>query len=222
MGQTILTPKQYKFLGFAQADKEINKWFYLTGGTTLSEFYLKHRLSEDIDLFSTSQVNDRYIDGFLNKIKDRLEIKEIKKDHIIGLYVYKLLFQDGEELKVDFNEYTFEPVERSFIKFGRLTVDSFYDIGINKLYTILGRFQTRDFIDLFFILKKDEFSVEQLIDRTEDKFSTKVDRIYLSSQFLRVIDLPRAYPKMLKPFKFDEMVEFFKYQARRLGRKVIK
>lgn len=219
MGKTILTSNQHKFLELAQADKELNRWFYLTGGTALSEFYLHHRLSEDIDLFTTSQVNDRYIDGFFEKIRRPLDIVDIKKDHIMGLYVYKLFFKDKEELKADFNEYAFELVERSSIRFGNLVVDSFYDIFINKLNTVLGRFQTRDFIDLYFILQKGEFSLEQLILWVSDKFNSKVDRMYLSSQFLRVIDLPRAYPKMLVPFVFEDMVEYFKEKAKDLGEK---
>ncbi|MBI4990667.1 nucleotidyl transferase AbiEii/AbiGii toxin family protein [Candidatus Gottesmanbacteria bacterium] len=213
------TPKQNQFLGYIQAESEINKWFYLTGGTALSEFYLKHRLSEDIDLFSHSQVNDIFIDGFLKKISPKLRISNIKKDHIMGLFIYKLVYSDGESLKIDFNEFEFPQVELNNVKLGNLAVDSFYDIAINKLYTILGRFQTRDFIDLYFILKKKEFILEQLISRTEEKFNTKVDMLYLSSQLLRVVDLPKSFPKMLKPFKFGKMVDYFKKEAKRLGEK---
>jgi len=209
-------------LGYAQAEEDINRWFYLTGGTALAEFYLRHRLSEDLDLLSYSQVNDRTIDNFLKKISPKLKIESVKKDHIMGLFVYKLNFKDGEILKVDFNEFEFNPIEVSQIKFGKLRIDSFYDIAINKVYTILGRFQTRDFIDLYFILQKNEFTLEQLISRVEDKYNTKVDPLYLSSQLLRVIDLPKAIPKMLKPFDFNEMAQYFKNTARKLGRKIIK
>lgn len=112
-------------------------------------------------------------------------------------------------------------VERG-IRYKKHWIDSFYDIAINKVYTILGRFQTRDFIDLYFILQKNEFTLEQLISRVEDKYNTKVDPLYLSSQLLRVIDLPKAIPKMLKPFDFNEMAQYFKNTARKLGRKIIK
>ena len=140
----------------------------------------------------------------------------------MGLYIYKLTLEDSEVLKVDFNEYEFTQVEKSNVRFGNLAVDSFYDIAINKLYTILGRFRTRDFIDLYFILKKDEFSIDQLIARAEDKFGTKVDRFYLSSQLLRVADLPKAYPKMLIPFEFGDMVDFFQKETLRYGKKILK
>src|SRR3989339_1174572 len=139
MGQTILTSRQRTFLELAQAYEEISRWFYLTGGTALAEFYLHHRLSEDIDLFSFSQVNDATVDTFLKEISSPMKISTIKKDQIMSLFIYKITFDDGEMLKVDFNEYPFEQVERSDVRFGNLAIDSFYDIGINKLYTILGR-----------------------------------------------------------------------------------
>ena len=52
MGKSILTTKQLDFLELVQQDKQITSRFYFTGGTTLAEFYLQHRLSEDIDLFT--------------------------------------------------------------------------------------------------------------------------------------------------------------------------
>jgi len=51
MEQDILTPKQLEFLEFIQGEPQIIKRFYLTGGTPLAAFYLKHRLSEDLDYF---------------------------------------------------------------------------------------------------------------------------------------------------------------------------
>jgi hypothetical protein len=46
---TILTPIQSNFLiEFFHLTQE----FYLTGGTALSAFYLQHRFSEDLDLFT--------------------------------------------------------------------------------------------------------------------------------------------------------------------------
>ena len=44
-----------------QSEPQIVKRFYLTGGTALAEFYLKHRLSEDIDLFTPEQEVDQML-----------------------------------------------------------------------------------------------------------------------------------------------------------------
>ena len=68
MEKTILTPKQLEFLELIKIESEITKRFYLTGGTALSEFYLKHRLSEDIDLFTEeNEVDQKLIEAYLKK-----------------------------------------------------------------------------------------------------------------------------------------------------------
>ena len=47
----LLTPLQQELLRvFAQLPDQ--EQFYLTGGTALAEFYLGHRLSYDLDLFT--------------------------------------------------------------------------------------------------------------------------------------------------------------------------
>ena len=53
----ILTPQQESFLNLVGEEKSIRDNFYFTGGTPLAAFYLKHRLSEDIDLFSEEEVD---------------------------------------------------------------------------------------------------------------------------------------------------------------------
>ncbi|MEW6006970.1 MAG: nucleotidyl transferase AbiEii/AbiGii toxin family protein [bacterium] len=52
----ILTEEQGKFLDLVSEEKSLCKRFYLTGGTPLSAFYLFHRVSEDIDLFSENEM----------------------------------------------------------------------------------------------------------------------------------------------------------------------
>ncbi len=50
----LLTPLQTAFLvTFATLPDQAQ--FYLTGGTALAEFYLGHRLSFDLDLFTTRE-----------------------------------------------------------------------------------------------------------------------------------------------------------------------
>lgn len=217
MGKTILTPTQHHFLELASHEEEITRWYYLTGGTALSEFYLHHRLSEDIDLFTTSEVNDNETDKIIKKAASVLKAKDYSKRKISGLFTYQLIFAK-DVLKIDFNNYPFERIETG-IKWNNLTIDSYYDIAVNKVNTIVGRLKIRDFIDLYIMLKEDYFSIDQLMSRTEDKFGIKVDRFYLSSQFLRIIDLPRAYPKMLIPFSFDEMAEYYQKIALQLSKK---
>jgi hypothetical protein len=84
----------------------------LTGGTVLSEFYLKHRESHDIDLFSENQeIHLPSINKFIGIVGSKMFVKKIIHRQFLGLHTYTLFFPDGE-LKVDFNYYPFNRIEK--------------------------------------------------------------------------------------------------------------
>ncbi|PIP31376.1 hypothetical protein COX24_03940 [bacterium (Candidatus Gribaldobacteria) CG23_combo_of_CG06-09_8_20_14_all_37_87_8] len=58
-------------------NKDICQSFYLTGGTALAEFYLKHRFSEDLDFFSEKEVNPQDISIYLKTIKKEIGIERV-------------------------------------------------------------------------------------------------------------------------------------------------
>src|SRR3989338_3892906 len=51
----ILTPLQRSVLDALLAEEAFASSFYLTGGTALAAFYLFHRYSDDLDLFTNDQ-----------------------------------------------------------------------------------------------------------------------------------------------------------------------
>ena len=208
MGKSILTPKQLNFLEIIQQDKQITSRFYFTGGTALAEFYLQHRLSEDSDLFTEAQeVNQPTVKPFLKRISPQLSIKEIKPTQFMGLFSYILVFNDNEQLKVDFNYYPFPRIHKGK-KYKNLEVDSAYDIAVNKIQTMLTITRSRDFIDLYFIMKKLNYSLEQLMKDARNKFDWNVDRITLASQFARVNEITEL-PTMLVEFDQKDMEKFY-------------
>ncbi len=223
MGKTILTSKQLEFLEFVQSQPQLIKRFYLTGGTALAEFYLQHRLSEDIDLFTEKEeVNQSLVEAFLKKSARRLKIKKIKLSQFLGLFSYKLIYSDGEELKVDFNYYPFLRIDKG-VKFKNLTVDSLVDIAANKVHTLFMKSRPRDFIDLFFLMKTQNYDLSQLILDAKAKFDWDIDRMNLANQFIRVKELEwKDLPKMLKPFNFNQMQEFFLKLAKSLETEIFK
>lgn len=221
MGKTILTSTQLNFLEFVQTDRQITKRFYLTGGTALSEFYLQHRLSEDIDLFTEAEeVDQTLVDAFLQKISIELGVKSIKKSQFLGLVSYKLIFKNKEELKVDFNYYPFPRIEKGK-KYKNLAVDSIYDIAVNKIHTMFMRTRSRDFVDVYFIMKTIDYKLDQLIRDAKVKFDWHIDRVTLASQFTKVKEL-QDLPKMLVPFNKKEMEDFFISLAKSLEKEIFK
>lgn len=92
------------------------KNFYLTGGTALTEFYLKHRFSEDLDFFSEKkEIDPKLVEAFLRKISLSLKIKGIKRSQFLGLFTYFLIYRNKKSLKVDFNYYPFPRIEKGKI-----------------------------------------------------------------------------------------------------------
>jgi predicted nucleotidyltransferase component of viral defense system len=221
MGKTILTPKQLEFLEFAQKDKQVTGLFYLTGGTALSEFYLHHRLSEDIDLFTEKQeVDQKLVEAFLKEASPTLGVVKIKRSEFLGLKSYKLVFTDKEELKIDFSYYPFPRIGKG-VKYKNLEIDSIYDIAVNKIHTLFMKPRERDYVDIYFIMKSKRYSLKKLILDAKAKFDWDIDRIKLASHFVRVKDF-KDTPKVLLPFDRNEMEEFYLKLAKSLEKEIFK
>jgi len=67
----ILTTLQSKFL---EKFFNLTQEFYLTGGTALSAFYLKHRNSIDLDLFTHEDAAFTKIDNFVTEVCAQINI----------------------------------------------------------------------------------------------------------------------------------------------------
>ena len=223
MGKSILTPKQLKFLEFISLEPQITKRFYLTGGTALAEFHLQHRLSEDIDLFTEEkEVYHPTIDAFLTKNLSKLKAKRFDRTQFLGLVSYHLIYNDGDKLKVDFNYYPFPRIEKG-LKFKNLNIDSLLDIATNKVHTIFIKPRTRDYIDLYFMFKKEKLDLDKLILFAKAKFDWHIDRVNLAAQFARIKDIKvEDYPKVLAPFSVKEMEDFFLGLAKDLEKDIFK
>ncbi len=132
---SILKQHHRDFLELVLKEPYLLKRFYWTGGTVLSEFYLQHRESEDIDLFSEKEeIHLPSINKFIGIAGKKLGASEIVHRQYIGLhtYIFKL---PKVELKVDFNYYPFPRLDRRN-KWKSLEIDSLKDIAVNKIQTI--------------------------------------------------------------------------------------
>ena len=180
----------------------------MTGGTALSEFYLHHRLSEDIDLFcEKNEVDQKQVEAYLKKISPILEVVRIERSTFLGLHSYILNFKDKSKLKVDFSYYPFPRIGNG-IFFKKLPVDDIHDIAANKLHTIFMQPRSRDYIDLYFIFKTQKYNLNKLIIDAKTKFDWHIDPLTLAGQFLRVKDIT-DFPTMLIPFNRTEMEKFY-------------
>ena len=160
MAKTILTPLQRVFLTLFKSNKVLTRHFYLSGGTALAEFYLHHRLSEDLDFFSESEFSLAPIQIFLKQVTLKLKLSKIEYRTFMGLHTF-FLHKGSQTLKIDFNFYPFPRIEKGK-NLDNLAVDSLRDIAVNKLQTIITKPRSRDFIDLYCIIQKTGWDIETL------------------------------------------------------------
>lgn len=215
----ILTFHQKQFLDFVSKEPYIAKNFYLTGGTALSAFYLYHRISEDLDFFcEKEEVNTVIIGKILGKFKKENNLSKIEHRNTFGLHNFFLHFSSRDVLKVDFSYYPYPLISKG-TKFGNIIIDSEYDIAVNKIQTISMQPRSRDFIDIYFLIKEKGYTLPDLLLKAKAKFDWHIDPIQLGSIFFQAVRL-KDFPKMIKKIDHKEWKDFFANNTRKLESKI--
>ncbi len=213
---SILSQNQRKILGIISEDKWITENFYLSGGTALAEFYLEHRLSEDLDFFSEIEFDPQFISVFFQKIKDIAGILSFKFEQSFNRNLFFLEMADGDYIKTEFTYYPFPRIEdKRYIN--KLKIDSLVDIAVNKTFTIYQNPRSRDFIDLYLILQeKKEWNIENLMKQAKIKFDYHIDPLQLAGQFMKATEV-KDYPRMIKNITTEEWQNFFLAESKKLS-----
>lgn len=216
---SILTNFQKEVLEILSQDAFLTQNFYFSGGTALSEFYLHHRYSEDFDFFTDKKIDWQSIKPKIDSLLRKSGIKSLDYQETTSVKVFFLKRTPREIMKTAFNFWSYERLEPGK-KFNDLTVDSLLDIAINKLDTILTRKNARDFVDLYFILKGKNFTLDFLLENLRKKYDWVVDPLYLATRLLEVENV-KDYPKMIKEFSKPEMVKYFLSLAQDQKEKIV-
>jgi len=212
---SILSGNQKSILSLLSKEKIISDNFYLSGGTALAEFYLHHRLSEDLDFFSEKEFEAEAISAIFKKIQKDAGIKSVKYEQSFNRNLF-FLELENDTIKTEFTYYPFPRIE-SGQNVGNLKIDSLLDIAVNKIFTIHQKPRSRDFIDLYFILKmKPEWSIDELIKKAHAKFDNYLGPLQLAAQFVKV-EILKDYPKMITEIPEKEWQEFFMAEAKKLS-----
>ncbi|MCX5704352.1 MAG: nucleotidyl transferase AbiEii/AbiGii toxin family protein [Candidatus Omnitrophica bacterium] len=220
MAKKILTPLQEKFISLLAKNKTLTRQFYLTGGTALAAYYFQHRYSEDLDFFSLKQIDILALNIFLKKSKSELQIQKIDFQQSFNRNLF-FLHTKKDILKVEFTYFPFELIERPILK-NNIPVDSITDIAANKTFTVYQNPRARDFIDLYFILKRyKKLSFPKLIKLARSKFDSQIDPIQLGAQLIKARDI-QDLPRMLVKIEHSLWRNFFFSQAKSLSKQIFK
>lgn len=219
MEKEILTHDQLRILEAINRDSSITDNFYLTGGTALAGFYLKHRLSEDLDFFSEQEFETASISVFFQKNKKKLGVQSVDFQQSFNRNLF-FLHLKNEVIKTEFTYFPFPRIDTAQ-RFKNISLDSIIDIAVNKLFTIYQQTRARDYIDLYFIVKKYHFSIDELVHKAKMKFDWHIDYLQLGTQFTRASDVS-DYPRMIEDVSEKEWIDFFVEEAKKMKDKVIK
>jgi hypothetical protein len=129
--------------------------YYLAGGTAIA-LQLMHRKSIDFDLFTARDIEQGKVLQRLNRDK----IQSILVDKSTEL----TLLYDG--IKLTFLKYDFPFTPEVDVSF--LTCLSLIDLAATKAYTLGRRSKWKDYVDLYFLIKK--FSLTEVVMRSQEKY----------------------------------------------------
>lgn len=216
----ILTPTQERFLaGFFGGGESL---FYLTGGTALAAFYLRHRYSDDLDFFTRNVENLRAADYLVERgvaaagliIEGSPPREQIFRRFVLAGDTHPRHPLRKCELMHDSEPHFAEPR-----RFDGVLVDDLLSIAINKL-AALGRLEPKDYVDLYLILQQGAYRLEDLIPRVQEK-DRGLTPLVLADAFERVGQLADLRPfqegYMLVQVEPAELIAFYRGWARRLA-----
>ncbi len=147
-----LTALQWRILAVLS---DLQPPWTLTGGGALAGFHLKHRTTKDLDLFWHGH---SWLGDLPDKVRDRLSNASLEVIVIQSAAVFfQLRVGDGKEVCiVDLVAESIPPAEAPLrMRVGdiSITVDTPYEILVNKLCALLGRAEVRDLVDVRSLLQ---------------------------------------------------------------------
>lgn len=153
-------------------------WFYLAGWTWLALIFW-HRESIDFDFF---------IDKDIDTEKLFLKLQGIFKDfEVIKFFEEKnTLYVLINDVKISFFTYKYANID-NFIETPYFKIASVKDIWAMKLWAIQNRATNKDYVDLYYIIKK--IGINSLLSSFFEKYSQVSTKSHLVKSLIYFEDL---------------------------------
>jgi len=180
---------------------------YLAGGTALA-LQIGHRISVDLDFFTSKEFNGNIFVRKLKKLIPDFQLERMAAGTVLGninkirfsffFYDYPLLFK----------KHNLSGIKIADIK----------DIAPMKIAAISDRGTKRDFIDLYFIIKMEKvLSLDEILRLYDKKFGLlKQNKIHILKSLCYFDDAEQEpMPKMLKDVSWKEVKKFFEEEIKK-------
>jgi hypothetical protein len=172
---------------------ELNN-FILVGGTSLA-LQIGHRVSVDLDLFGSTQLDLNDIPGLIIDLGKINRMSASKSILVLNI----------DDIKVDFVNYRY-PLLFDFKQNDGIRMADIRDIGAMKLAAISGRGRKRDFFDLYFLLQT--FSLDQLLAFYTQKYQDGSEFLIARSLSYFADAEEDEDPVMIRPVSWKEVKNF--------------
>ena len=208
MHEKVLTPNALKLL--TEFNDEIKKFdFYLGGGSGLA-LQLGHRLSEDLDFFSSKEFQPEILIKYLESHYKYEEILITKG--ALNCFI--------NDIKISFFHYDV-PLVYPVKKFRKIKIADWRDIMAEKFKTLSQRGSKKDFYDIYFCFKYKNLSIPEGIKIFKTRFSGTGINYYHILKSLVYFEDAEKEPELnlikkvswqtVKNFFIENLKEFEKY-----------
>jgi predicted nucleotidyltransferase component of viral defense system len=167
---------------------ETENEFYLTGGTSLSRFYVEKRYSDDLNFFTNQSPGYSFaIKNIKKALQNSFEvISEVESKDFTRFKIDNLL-------QVDFmNDIAFrykEPIinEKNYL------LDTVENILSNKITAVIGRDNPKDVFDIYLIWKNYEIDWKEILESAHQKAGFSDEEL-----IIRLKSFPKELLKEIK------------------------
>lgn len=155
--------------------------FFLSGGAALVGFYLGHRKTEDLDLFTLEHEIENGV-FILKEVAKSLSV-EVEAIQTSPDFQRFLLKRKDETIVVDLIRESVYQITHEKSTINGVRIDSPQEILANKLCTLLSRSEIRDLVDVYY-LERAGFRIEDVISeaRKKDRGLTGAQLVWVLGQ----------------------------------------
>jgi predicted nucleotidyltransferase component of viral defense system len=147
---------------------------YLAGGTALY-FHFHHRLSVDLDFFSPRVFNPELLLFKFREVFEKVNLGIMESETLV-------LFLSPDKIKVSLFYFPYKllaPKVNYEIERGLFApLASLEDIEAMKAVALVQRGSAKDFIDLFYLLRRSRHSLNDLFNLVKGKYDVEENYIY--------------------------------------------
>lgn len=205
-----ITPQCRRGLDFLRTQGFIRD-FYLAGGTALA-LQIGHRISTDLDWFSTTC---KLLAPERDQIRRALERSG---EFTVAAEQDAMLFTRLFGAEASFIHQP-HPLLEPTVDFNGISLASPTDIGLMKLAAIVSRGTRRDFVDLYCL--RDVVSLDRLLELAEMKYADRPSFLLISARALVYFEdaEQQPMPDMLKPVEWRDVQRYCEEAAANLVRR---